>query len=459
MSETDASSPSIHRPGERSNITETADIAVIGAGAAGLMAAISAGRAAWDAAGPDHNLSIIALDGARTLGAKILVAGGGRCNVTHHAVDESAYAGSSRNAIKKVLRSFPVERTVDFFRELGVELKREDTGKLFPTTDSARTVLNALLEAARDAGVQIRHPWRVDSITRDDAGLFHIHREPPSDSPDAPPAPAESLTARRVILATGGRSLPKSGSDGKGYDFVRTLGHTITSRVFPALVPLIVPEGHFIRSLSGLAADVTLEVRASTNKRLAQFTNSTLCTHFGLSGPGPLDISRYLTAAKIDDPGAYLAINWLPDIPAPEIDAALQNLGRSTPIRLLRDRLPDRLAEAICKEAGVAPGVSGNALTREARRSLVTALSEMRIPITGDRGYTYAEVTAGGVPLSEIKLDTMESRTCPSLHICGEICDVDGRIGGFNFQWAWASGYLAGRGAARTAVDTGGNAS
>jgi predicted Rossmann fold flavoprotein len=416
------------------------DIVIIGAGAAGLMAAIWAGRTAWDAASADPNLSIIALDGARTLGAKILVAGGGRCNVTHHTVDESAYAGSSRNAIKKVLRSFPVDRTVDFFRELGVDLKREETGKLFPTTDSAR--------AARDAGVDIRHPWRVGAITRDDSGLFHIHREPAPDSPGAPSAgPAESITAPRIILATGGRSLPKSGSDGKGYDFVRALGHTITPRVFPALVPLIVPDGHFIRSLSGLAAVVTLEVRASTNKRLAQFTNSTLCTHFGLSGPGPLDISRYLTAAKIDDPGAWLAINWLPDIPAAEIDAALQNLGRSTPIRLLRERLPDRLAEAICKEAGVAPGVFGNALTREARRALVIALTEMRIPITGDRGYTYAEVTAGGVPLSELKLDTMESRVCPSLHLCGEICDVDGRIGGFNFQWAWASGYLAGRGA------------
>ncbi len=435
-----ASNPSIHRPGER------VDIAVIGAGAAGLMAAIWAGRAAWEARGEGHAMSILALDGARTLGAKILVAGGGRCNVTHHAVDESAYAGSSRNAIKKVLRSFPVERTVDFFRELGVELKREETGKLFPTTDSARTVLHALLDAARDAGVEIRHPWRVGAVTREGGGLFRIEREGASEGNEG--GASEVVLARRVILATGGRSLPKSGSDGKGYEFACALGHTVTSRVFPALVPLIVPEGHFIRGLSGLAAVVTLEVRASSNKRLAQFTNSTLCTHFGLSGPGPLDISRYLTAARHDDAGAWLAINWLPDIAPGEVDAALQNLGRSTPSRLLRERLPDRLAEAICKEAGVAPGVAGHALTREARRALVTALTEMRVPITGDRGYTYAEVTAGGVPLSEIRLERMESRATEGLYLCGEICDVDGRIGGFNFQWAWASGYLAGQGAA-----------
>ena len=431
---------------------DQAEIVVVGAGAAGLMAAIWAAREInTQARGPGPASRVIALDGARTLGAKILVAGGGRCNVTHHAVDESAYAGSSRNAIKKVLRSFPVERTIAFFRERGVELKREETGKLFPTTDSARTVLHALLDAAHDAGVEIRHPWRVDAITRDQSGRFRIEREPPTQATDDPGV----ILARRVIIATGGRSLPKSGSDGKGYEFVRALGHSITPRVFPSLVPLIVEDGHFIRTLSGLATEATLEVRSATGKRLVSFTNSTLCTHFGLSGPGPLDISRYLTAARHDDPGASLAINWLPGTTSEQIDRELQQLGKMSVVRWLRERdgarPPERLAESICKEAGVAPGVMGNALTREARRLLVTALTEMRIPITGDRGYTYAEVTAGGVPLSEIKLDTMESRACPGLHLCGEICDVDGRIGGFNFQWAWASGYLAGRGAAVSA--------
>lgn len=432
---------------------DQADVVVVGAGAAGLMASIWAGRASLEAGRPAR---VIALDGARTLGAKILVAGGGRCNVTHHAVDESAYAGSSRNAIKKVLRSFPVERTVEFFRERGVELKREETGKLFPTTDSARTVLNALLDAAREVGVDIGHPWRVRAVVREGLGGFRVEREPDEEGSGASGGGGgwggRVVRARRVIIATGGRSLPKSGSDGKGYEFVRGLGHTITDRVFPALVPLVVEDGHFVRALSGLATEATLEVRSATNKRLASFTNSTLCTHFGLSGPGPLDVSRYLAAARHEDAGAWLAINWLPGTTGEQIDRELQQLGKMSVLRWMRERegarLPERLAEAICREAGVAPGVMGNALTREARRLLVTALTEMRIPVVGDRGYTYAEVTAGGVPLSEIKLDTMESRVCPGLHLCGEICDVDGRIGGFNFQWAWASGYLAGRGAA-----------
>ncbi len=448
-----------------------ADIAVIGAGAAGLMAAIAAGRAAQAHQQP---LSILALDGAKKLGAKILVAGGGRCNVTHHAVDESAYAGSSRNAIKKVLRSFPVERTIAFFAERGVELKREETGKLFPTTDSAQTVLDALLTAARDAGVQLVHPWRVASVSRGEenekawkqspqaqpvgsesslhqaSDTFIIHPDDPSLQP---------IIARRVILATGGRSLPKTGSDGHGYEIARSLGHTITPRVFPALVPLTLdkndPRGAALTSLSGLTLPATLDVRSATGKRLASFTNSTLLTHFGLSGPGVLDISRYYTDAKLDDPAAALLINFLPSFTAQSLDALMLNHAAWSPVRILREAdpsapLPERLARVLCELAGVDPSRPARELSREQRKHLVRTVCELPLPVTGDRGYLFAEVTAGGVPLSEIHLDRMESRLCPGLFLCGELCDVDGRIGGFNFQWAWASGNLAGTSAARS---------
>ena len=241
-----------------------ADVVVVGTGAAGLFAAIHAGRA---------GARVIALDGARTLGAKILVAGGGRCNVTHHAVDEKAYAGSSPNAVRNVLRRFGVAETVRFFEAYGVELKREETGKLFPTTDDAHTILDALLEAAREAGVEIRHPRRVTAIGRDAGGGFSVRGE------------WGLLRAPRVILATGGKALPKSGSDGAGYDFARALGHTVTDHVFPALVPLILPGTHPLRALSGLTLPATLSLRSSTCKVLREFTNSLLCTHFGLSGP------------------------------------------------------------------------------------------------------------------------------------------------------------------------------
>lgn len=429
-----------------------ADIAVIGAGAAGLMASIWAGRSA-------RGRSIVALDGARTLGAKILVAGGGRCNVTHFEVDESAYAGSSRHAIKKVLRQFDVPRTVEFFREQGVELKREETGKLFPVTDRARTVLEALLAAAGDAGVEVEHPWRVEGVERVDGGFLvrqavgsgqlAVGRLGATDAIDSlPPAPSlreGEWIARRVILATGGMSLPKTGSDGQGYAMARALGHSITPRVLPALVPLTLPGGHFLCELSGIAVPATIELRSATGKRLESFTNSTLFTHFGLSGPSVLDISRYWLSAPT---GSVLVLNCLPGQTAASVDAALVGLGNATPLRWLAARMPERLARALCAHAGVDAGAPGHQLTRERRRGLAAALTELPLPITGSRGFAHAEVTAGGVPLSEIHLETMESRVCPGLHLCGEICDVDGRIGGFNFQWAWASGYVAGRGAA-----------
>jgi predicted Rossmann fold flavoprotein len=405
-------------------------VAVVGAGAAGLMATIWAARTM----GERTVASVAALDGATHLGAKILVAGGGRCNVTHHRVDESAYAGSSPNAIKKVLRSFSVERTVEFFAALGVELKREETGKLFPTTDRARTVLNALLNAASVAGARVLNPRRVERVERDAAG-FRVAG-----------AWGEVL-AERVILATGGMALPKSGSDGHGYQIACELGHSTTPAIFPALVPLVVEPPHFIRDLSGVTLVATVEVRSASGKKLAAYTNSTLLTHFGLSGPSVLDVSRHLAAARLEDPGAHVVLNFLPGETFDSVERALTALGNRTVLSFLRERLPARLAEVLAREAALTAQTTGATLTRDARRLLVRAVVEQRPSVTGDRGFTHAEVTAGGVPLSEVHLETMESRVCPGLHLCGEILDVDGRIGGFNFQWAWASGHVAGVGA------------
>ncbi|HLU09756.1 MAG TPA: aminoacetone oxidase family FAD-binding enzyme, partial [Oceanobacillus sp.] len=348
------------------------DVVIIGAGAAGLMAGIWAGRT-------NPNRRILLLDGAQKLGAKILVAGGGRCNVTHDVVDASAYAGSSRNAINKVLRRFDVPQTVAFFREIGVELKREETGKLFPVTDSARTVLHALLDAARAANVQIRNPRRVERIERVEDGFVVS-------------GAWGEIRATKVVLATGGRSLPKTGSDGYGYTLAKALGHSITPRVFPALVPLTLPRDHFLCSLSGVTVMATLDLRAPSGKKLVSFTDSTLCTHFGLSGPSVLDMSRYYIDAHMNDPNVALTVNWLPGETAESVDATLRGLGRSTPLRALSGRLPERLLRALCAHAGVEATTPGDQITREGRRALVRALTELPLPITGNRGYTYAEV-------------------------------------------------------------------
>lgn len=429
------------------------DIAVIGAGAAGLMSAISAGRGGRTAPDAGPPLRVVAIDGARSLGAKILVAGGGRCNVTHDVVDPRLYAGSSVGAIRKVLSRFTVADTTRFFADLGVQLKREDTGKLFPTTDKARTVLDALLGAARDAGdggVELMHPWRVESVERSGDGF--VIRRAGEEFADEQATP---IVASRVILCTGGRSLPRSGSDGHGHAIARSLGHSITERVFPALVPLVINHARadWLKELSGLTTDATLEVRMSDGRKIKSITGSLLCTHFGLSGPCPMDISRYFTDARLDDPGATLSVNWLLDATMDETDRELQSLGSATITRHFGSRrvspMPARLIETICTRIGIDPKSPAHALTREQRKTLARALTEMEVPIHSDRGWNYAEVTAGGVPLEEIDLKTMASKITPGLHLAGEICDVDGRIGGYNFQWAWASGFVAGTSAAR----------
>ncbi len=412
--------------------SEQADVVIVGAGAAGLMTAIALGRALEAEHRPAR---VLLLDGARTIGAKILVAGGGRCNVTHYQVDEQQYTGSTPGAIRSVLRRLDVPETVAFFESIGVKLKREDTGKLFPITDRARTVLDALVREAARVGTRLVYPWRVGAIERD-GKEFVVRRE--GDS-------GELVRARRVVLTTGGKALPKSGSDGLGYEFARSLGHSTTSRIFPSLVPLVVSEpSRWITELSGISTIARVEVRSGSGKKLAAFTNSILCTHFGLSGPGVLDASRWYLDARRSDPNARLVINWLGETRFEEADAALLAIGKRSIGAWLREQLPERLALWLCVQAGADATTAGSALTRDVRRTLAHALVECEVNTAGDRGFTHAEVTAGGIPLSEVEVKTMRSRVCEGLWLAGEILDVDGRIGGFNFQWAWASGHVAG---------------
>jgi hypothetical protein len=405
-------------------MSDEADIVIVGAGAAGLMTAIQAGRLG--------SARIVLVDGARKIGAKILVAGGGRCNVTHHEVTEAAFAGGSRNAIRKVLKQFGVAPTIAFFAELGVKLEREETGKLFPTTNRARTVLDALLGAVKDTGVVLRHPFRVQAVERNGAAFRVVAAE-------------GEIACRRVVLATGGQSLPKSGSDGHGYVLATSLGHSLTPRIDPGLVPLLLPADHPLTTISGTATSARLEVHGATGKRLVRLDGPLLCTHFGISGPVVLDVSRHWLNADGAEPDASLVADLLPQVEARDLDQALQDLGGTSPRAFLCEHLPQRLADVLLRMAGLDPQAKRANLTRPQRKALVAVIKVQRLPVTGPRGWTWAEVTAGGVPLSEVHLDSMASRACPGLHLVGEILDVDGRIGGFNFQWAWSSGTVAGR--------------
>lgn len=392
--------------------------------------------------------STVLLDSARLLGAKILVAGGGRCNVTHHRVSGSDYRGGQPEAIRAVLRRFPVKATIDFFAELGVELKQEETGKLFPVTDSARTVLDALVNSARDEGVQLRHPVRVHEIAPPAAKgePFVIHSDQPA------------IEARRVIMCTGGKSLPKSGSDGTGLAIAAALGHELTPLIEPALVPLTLAKGHWVTELSGLSCPVELRVVTGDQPQGRKVHRTTadpicgalLCTHFGISGPAVLDISRHWVHAHAADASARIRVNWMAPTSTQALDAQLKECKGQSVISFLHGKLPERIARALCKEAGVDPAVGLQQVTREQRQRLSLAITSLDLKIEGTRGFVAAETTCGGVALDQVRIDSLESRLVPGLYLCGEMLDVDGRIGGFSFQWAWASGNIAGSSAARS---------
>lgn len=405
------------------------DIAVIGAGAAGLMAAIHAARAG--------QRRVVVLEGAARPGAKILVSGGGRCNLTNVRVDPADFSGSSPNAIKKILLSFNVQQTLAFFYDLGLRVKTEDRGRILPVDDRARSVLDVLLNEADRAGAEVWCKYRVEQIQADGDG-FSLSGS------------WGSLRTERVILATGGLSLPKSGSDGGGLRLAEALGHTLTPHLIPALVPLLLPNQHPLTSLSGLTHDVQLILPAGAGVKRLAIDGALLCTHLGLSGPAVLDISRHYLTRRLNDQPADLQINWLPGTTREALDGELQSLkGRSVGGEL-KKRLPDRLVAVICDMAKVGADTRGDVLPRAKRLALVDTVLSMPTPIRGDRGFRIAEVTAGGVPLAQLDLKTLESRVCPGLYLCGEVCDVDGRIGGFNFQWAWSSGAVAGMAAGRS---------
>jgi len=409
------------------------DIVIVGAGAAGLFAAIAAATAR-------PGVRVVCLEGARTVGAKILVSGGSRCNVTNTEVTERDFHAGVSRVVRHVLRAFPATAAAEWFRAAGVALHEEEGGKLFPDTNRSRTVLDALLDACRRLGVEIRTASRVSDVSRRDGGFIVA-------------TSAATLRASVVLLATGGRSLPKSGSDGFGYELARRLGHTLVSQT-PALVPLVCEASPFV-GLAGVSHPATLTV--TDDRHREAISGSLLWTHTGISGPAALDASRVWLRAVDEGRRPAITMNAVPGLTFEELERILVEGGRLRPRGTIRSELagllPSSVLETLLRHAGLEPALPLAQLSRVARRAVIRGLLELSLPVSGSRGYQYAEVTAGGVPLGEIAAATMESRVSPGLFLAGEILDVDGRLGGFNFQWAWSSGWVAGRGMAERCGD------
>ena len=402
---------------------------MVGAGAAGLAAAIFARRLG--------RARVQVVDGAARPGAKILVSGGSRCNVTNTVVTERDYWGGRRTIIRRVLSRLPVDRTIEFFAGIGVPLKVEPTGKLFPRTDRSRDVLDALLAAARAVDVEVSPSTRVQQVRKTgEAFTLETSRGP--------------LRADAVVLATGGLSLPKTGSDGAGLGFARDLGHSIVATT-PALAPLVL-HGGFNASISGVALDVELSLWAGGRVR-ERIRGPLLWTHFGISGPAALDLSRHWLRAQLEGAEPGVQASLLPGVTYESAEAFWTTTARQQPRAriqaVLATLVPASLASALMAHVGLDPERPLADLTRDGRRALVRATTALPLPIVDSRGYNYAEATAGGVALDEIDPGSMESRHCPGLFLVGEMLDVDGRLGGFNFQWAWASGRTAAEGLAQ----------
>ncbi len=379
---------------------------------------------------------MLLLDGAARPGAKILVSGGSRCNVTNTSVAASDFWGGRPAIVRRVLRAFPVADTIRFFHDIGVGLHEEAGGKLFPDSQRARDVLQALLAETQRAGAILAAATRVLDVERDGASFRVITSR-------------GDVHATRVVLATGGQSLPKSGSDGAGFEIARRLGHTIVPTT-PALVPLRLADdgGAIHRVLSGVAQPAELSLRLDGSIAL-RLTGSLLWTHFGISGPVTLNMSRHWLRARLDRHDVVLTANLCPGHTFESLDAWWTTQGATrAPTTLVETALatlvPASAGAAILERTNIGEGITLAHFTRDARRRLCHALTEWPLDVIGSRGYNYAEATAGGVALTEIDPATMESRVCPGLFLVGEILDVDGRIGGFNFQWAWSSAHVAG---------------
>lgn len=414
-------------------------IVVIGAGAAGLVAASQAAI---------RGASVTLLEKNSKTGVKILMSGGTRCNLTHNtdARGITDAFGHARRFLQPSVGRFSPQDVVQMFNNLGVATKLESTGKIFPSSNRAVDVRDALHRQMIDAGVDLRLKTSVvdvrlsSSTTASRSNRWEVVTD------------GGVLCCDAVIVTAGGQSWPGCGTTGDAYRWLRQLGHKIV-QPRPALVPLV-GGTDWMRALSGITLDdciATVRTKTDTGaiqtgKKaiLIQRRSSLLLTHFGLSGPAAMDVSGTMTAAgKISD--VHLEIDVLPNVTSEELTQRLTatagDHGKRQAVSLVAEYLPQRLADAVSKNAGA--NVCLSELPAKSRRSMIASLKHMPVPITGTRGFEKAEVTAGGVKLSEVDPKTMQSRLHSGMYIAGEVLDVDGWIGGYNFQAAFSTGHAA----------------
>ena len=394
-------------------------VVVVGAGAAGLVAAGFAARGGG---------SVTLIERTKDGGRKILISGGGRCNVLPSILTPERFVTDApAHLLRGMLRAWPLHEQRAFFEdELHIPLVlEEESGKLFPRSNRAKDVRDALVAFAHARGASVQFDTTVTGLAPSERGFMLETSN-------------GVVTCDRVILATGGLSVPATGSDGVGLRLARELGHEMIG-TYPALTPLLDDSARHT-NLSGVSLNARLRSRDGKNKDIESH-GGFLFTHRGYSGPSVLDISHVTAAVPAPDCGEgrpIIRAQWA-TLNAEELSGKDEYVTS-----ILSRKMPSRLAEQLMRECAIPPDRRTSSLKRAERHALIEAVTSFALPWTGNEGYKKAEVTGGGVALTEVDPKTLESRKVPGLYLCGEMLDAFGPIGGHNFSWAWATGRTAG---------------
>ena len=397
-------------------------IIIIGAGASGMMAALTAAEV------PDRK--VILLERQQRAGRKLLATGNGRCNLTNTGATIENYHGESRDFAAPALDAFPPQAVLDFFHDLGLLTVEEYGGRIYPLSDSANSVLDVLRFHLEAKGVELRAAEPAREVKREKQGFTIV-----TDS--------ERLHADKLIIACGGAAGAKLGGVSDGYELLKMLGHKRTA-LYPSLVQLVTaPE--YPRALKGVRADCALRLYAGENL-LAESKGELQFIETGVSGPAVFDLSR---SAATGGRGLTLSADFLRDYDEASLLAFLKQRRASLPDlpagEMLTGVVHNRLGKMLIKYTGLNATASLRELDDRALGKLVGTCKDFRLPVQGTEGFDKAQVTAGGVKTSGFNPETLESWFIPGLFVCGEVLDIDGDCGGYNLQWAWASGRLAGR--------------
>ena len=392
-------------------------VIVIGGGAAGLMAAITAAR--------DNRVTV--LERAPRVGRKLAVTGNGRCNLTNLNMGVEHYHGEDPEFVMPALRRFGVGDTLELFRRMGLITVAEPSGRVYPHSDQAGSVVDVLRLQAADLGVELRCEFFAHEI-RPENGGFRVMSD------------TEELFADRVIVAAGGAAGGNAGGSEAGYTLLARLGHTRT-RLYPSLVQLRT-DNSFTRPLKGVRADGRVEI-ISRGRTVAAGEGEIQFTDYGISGPAVFDVSR----AAVTAGECSARLDLLRDVGLSELTDMLRARLESslTAENLLTGTVHNKIGRTVVTRLGYPLAMPVAKLTEEDIGRVARAVKSTELKVTGSMGMNGAQVTAGGIRTGEVDPETMESRLAPGLFICGEVLNVDGDCGGYNLQWAWSSGRLAGR--------------